>query len=66
MQNKKAGFEDEVLYIFVPQVQLNLANGVEVTVDTYIKFNIIDLSNGAQTIIISFHKRNKPIAYLFR
>lgn len=66
LQNTKLGYEYEVLYVFVPQVQLFNADGVEETVDVYTKFNIIDLPNGHRTVVISFHKRNKPIDYLFR
>lgn len=66
LQNTKLGYEYEVLYVFVPQVQLFNADGVEETVDVYTKFNIIDLPNGRRTVVISFHKRNKPIDYLFR
>lgn len=66
LQNTKVGFEYEVLYVFVPQVQLFNINGEMELVDIYTKFNIIDLPNGVKTIVISFHKRNKPIQYLFR
>lgn len=41
-------------------------DGDEETVDIYIKFNIIDLSEGNRVVVISFHKRNKPIGHLFR
>ncbi len=34
--------------------------------DIYTKFNIIDLPGGSRTVVISFHRRNKPIDYLFR
>lgn len=66
LQNTKIGYEYEVLYVFVPQVKLFNAEGEEELVDVYTKFNIIDLSNGSRTVVISFHKRNKPIDYLFR
>ena len=66
LQNTKLGYEYEVLYVFVPQVNLFNAEGVEEKVDIYIKINIIDMSNGSRTIVISFHKRNKAITYLFR
>ncbi len=42
------------------------ADGVEETVDVYTKINVIDMSNGSRTVVISFHKLNKPIDYLFR
>jgi hypothetical protein len=66
LQNTKLGYEYEVLYVFVPQVQLFNADGVEETVDIYTKFNVIDIPGGCRTVIISFHKRNKQINYLFR
>jgi hypothetical protein len=66
LQNTKIGFEYEVLYVFVPQVQLFKADGEEETVDVYTKFNVIDMSNGSRVVVISFHKLNKPIDYLFR
>ena len=66
LQNTKPGYEYEVLYVFVPQVNLFNAEGVEEKVDIYIKINIIDMSNGSRTIVISFRKRNKVITYLFR
>ena len=66
LQNSKVGYEYEVLYVFVPQVQLFNAEGVEETIDVYTKFNIIDLPSGSRTVVISFHKRNRPIDYLFR
>lgn len=66
LQNTKPGYEYEFLYVFVPQVNLFNAEGVEEKVDIYIKINIIDMSNRSRTIVISFHKRNKAITYLFR
>ncbi len=66
LQNTKTGYEYEVLYVFIPQVQLFNADGEAETVDIYTKFNLIDLPSGSRTVVISFHKRNKPIEYLFR
>lgn len=66
LQNTKLGYEYEVLYVFVPQVQLFNAEGEEETVDVYTKFNIIDLPSGSRAVVVSFHKRNKPVEYLFR
>ena len=66
LQNVNPGFEHEILYVFVPQVQLFNADGEEETVNVYTKFNVIDMTNGSRTVVISFHKRNKPIDYLFR
>lgn len=66
LQNTNIGFEYEVLYVFVPQVQLFNVDGEAETVDLYAKFNVIDLPIGTRTVVISFHKQNKPIDYLFR
>lgn len=66
LQNTKIGYEYEVLYVFVPQITLFNADGEEEMVDVYTKFNIIDMPSGSRTVVISFHKRNKPIDYLFR
>lgn len=66
LQNTKIGYEYEVLYVFVPQIQLFRADGEEETVDIYSKFNIIDTPAGNRTVVVSFHKRNKPVDYLFR
>lgn len=66
LKNTKAGFEYEVLYVFVPKVELFNADGFKENVDIYIKVNIIDLPSGTRTVVISFHKCNKPIDYLFK
>ncbi len=66
LQNTNIGYEYEVLYVFVPQVQLFNADGDEETVDVYTKFNIIDLPSGSRAVVVSFHKLNKPIDYLFK
>ena len=66
LQNTNIGYEYEVLYVFVPQVQLFNADGEEETVDVYTKFNIIDLPSGNRAVVVSFHKLNKPIDYLFK
>ncbi|MEG0836063.1 MAG: hypothetical protein RR413_11525 [Christensenellaceae bacterium] len=66
LQNTKLGFEYEVLYVFVPQVQLFNAEGEEEPVDVYTKFNVIDVPTGSRAVVISFHKLNRPIDYLFK
>ena len=66
LRNTKIGYEYEVLYVFVPQVNLFDADGIEATVDNYVKINIIDMPRGNRVTVISFHKPNKPIDYLFR
>lgn len=66
LQNTNIGYEHEILYVFVPQVDLHNIDGEEEIVDVYTKFNILDLPSGERAIVISFHKRNKLIDYLFR
>ena len=66
LQNMKIGYEREVLYVFVPRIALAKALGNQELVDIYTKFNVIKGKNGRRTIVISFHKLNKSISYLFR
>ena len=66
LQNTNLGYEYEVLYVFCFQLMLFNLEGKEEMVDIYTKFNIIDFSEGTRVVIISFHKRNKPIDYCFR
>ena len=66
LQNSNLGFEHEILYVFCPQVMLFNFSGEKELVDIYTKFNIIDVASGKRVVVISFHKRNKPIDYLLR
>jgi len=66
LKNTKLGFEHEVLFVFCPQVILFNFEGNEEVIDVYTKFNIIEHNQGKRVVVISFHKRNKPINYLFR
>ena len=66
LQNAHRGFEHEVLYVFAPQINLHNADGYEESVDMYIKFNLIARGNSDFTIVISFHRLNRPTRYLFR
>lgn len=66
LRNTKEGYEHEVLYVFVPQVELFNADGYVETVNVYVKINIIERSKGDRVVVISFHKANKPVNYLFR
>ncbi|MCK9471898.1 MAG: hypothetical protein M0Q88_09120 [Bacilli bacterium] len=66
LQNSNVGFEHEVLYVFCPQVQLYNIYDIKEIVDIYIKFNLIEMYNRNRTIIVSFHKRNRSINYLYR
>lgn len=66
LNNTNLGFEHEILYVFCPQVTLFNLDDEEKLLDIYTKFNILDLPQGSRVIVVSFHKRNKPIDYLFR
>jgi len=61
LRNEKPGFEHEVLYVFCPQERLTYGHMTSY-IDIYIKFNLI---NDEQVVVVSFHKRNFPIDYLF-
>ncbi len=66
LQNTKIGYEHEVFYVFVPRVELFNVLGEKEKIDIYTKFNVIERMNGNRTVVISFHKLNKPIEYLFK
>ena len=67
LNNTNPGYEHEVLYVFCPQRNLFDIFGEEEFVDIYTKFNIIEYKIDKKRVVtISFHKRNKPIDYLFR
>lgn len=66
LNNINPGFEHEILYVFCPQRTLFNVFGEEELVDIYTKFNIIEVDDKKRVIAVSFHKRNKPIDYLFK
>lgn len=66
LQNTNIGYEYETLYVFCCQSVVFNIYGEEEFVDIYIKFNIVEYGDNKKVITISFHKRNKPIKYLFR
>lgn len=66
LNNTNPGYEHEILYVFAPTVELfNVAGACE-KVKIYTKFNIIKREDGDFAIVISFHKLNRPINYLFK
>ena len=66
LQNVKDGVEQNNLYVFCLQRKLyNVGDKMEL-IDIYLKFNIICNEIGEYRILVSLHKRNKPITYLFR
>lgn len=66
LQNTKAGFEYETLYVFCLQEKLFNFQDKEEQVDIYTKFNIINYHNGKRVVVISLHKLKKPIDYAFK
>lgn len=66
VDNEKEEFAHEKLYIFCKRQELDYWGALEL-VDIYIKINMTKTRKGDDfTIIVSFHKRNKPISYLFK
>ncbi|OFI05057.1 hypothetical protein CLOACE_19310 [Clostridium acetireducens DSM 10703] len=66
VDNEKKEFAYEKLYIFCKCQKLDFWGTLE-DVDIYIKINMTKTRRGDDYIIIvSFHKRNKPIKYLFK
>lgn len=66
LKNMKDGVLYNDLYVFCPVKQLYNINGKKETVDIYMRFNIIETDVNKYRIIISLHKRNKPITYIFK
>lgn len=66
VDNNNEEFCHEVLYIFCKCQELDYWGTLE-SVDIYIKINMTQMRNGDDFVfIVSFHKRNKPIEYLFK
>ena len=66
VDNDNEEFSHEILYIFCKCQELDYWGTLE-NVDIYIKINMTRIRNGDDFVfIVSFHKRNKPIEYLFK
>ena len=59
LQNTEMGYEHEVLYVFVSQVQLFNAEGAAETVDVYMKFNVIDVPFGSWVVVVAVYKSDR-------
>ena len=60
-------YANEILYIFNKKYPLfKIGEDCSENIDIYIKTNKIDTRSGKRVIVISFHKRNKNIEYLFK
>ena len=66
VDNEKEAYSHERLFIFCKEY--NLDNwGTPECVEIYIKTNTIRTSRGDDfLVVVSFHKRNKPIKFLFK
>ncbi|RQD69815.1 MAG: hypothetical protein D5S00_05695 [Tindallia sp. MSAO_Bac2] len=66
VENEKTDYAHEILYVFCKQHELDFWGELE-NVEIYIKVNMIEMRNGdPRAFVVSFHKRNFEIAYLFR
>jgi hypothetical protein len=66
VENDNIDFAHEVLYIFCKQHELDFCGMLEI-VDIYIKVNMIETRRGDLfSVVVSFHKKNFEIMYLFR
>lgn len=65
VDNRKEEYSYEILYVFCKQRELDYWGTLE-TVDIYIKTNMTETSRSSYLFIVSFHKRNKPITFLFK
>lgn len=66
LHNMQDGIEKEDLYVFCPQCELYNIKGIKELVDIYLKLYILESNFNEYRLIVSFHKRNKPITYLFK
>lgn len=66
VQNQKEQYSYEKLYVFCKALELNNLDISEL-IDIYIKTNLVESkSKKDYVVVISFHKRNKSITYLFK
>lgn len=66
LQNLKDGIEQNNLYIFCVERELYNIEDKKETVDIYLKFNIICNEMEEYRLLVTLHKRNKPITYVFK
>lgn len=65
LQNLKDGIELNDLYVFCVERELYNFEDKKEQVDIYLKFNVICDEGQEYRLLVSLHKRNKPITYLF-
>lgn len=66
LQNLKDGSQQNNLYIFCVERELYSIEDKKEKVDIYLKFNIVCNENDEYRLLVSLHKRNKPITYVFK
>ena len=66
LQNLKDGVEQNNLYVFCVQRELYNIEDKRDLVDIYLKFNITCNDSEEYSTLVSLHKRNKPITYVFK
>lgn len=66
LQNLKEGMEQNYLYVFCVERELYNFEDKKETIDVYLKFNIIYYKSEEYYLLVSLHKRNKPITYVFK
>ncbi len=68
-RKKDLNIYDEIMYVFglKKKLKLKLENGKEETVEIYIKTQFFKMKNDNNdyTLLISFHKAEKPLRYMF-
>lgn len=66
VENDNMCFKNEILYIFCKQYELDFWGMLEI-VDIYIKVNMIERKKDIHFFyVVSLHKRNFEIQYLFK
>lgn len=66
LKNMKDGILYNDLYVFCPVKELYNIKGEKEIVDVYMRFNIVETDSDNYRLLISLHKRNKPITYIFK
>ena len=66
LKNLKDGIEQNNLYIFCIERELYNIEDKKEKVDIYLKFNIVFNEIEEYILLVSLHKRNKPISYVFK
>lgn len=66
LQNLKDGVEENNLYVFCVERELYNIEDKKESIDIYLKFNVLYSQIEEYRLLVSLHKRNKPIEYFFK